>query len=502
MSSQVFAGQIGTNELAASALANTWWNLMYYFLLGATFALDTLGSQAYGSQDYNMLATWSLCACVFLSVLSIPFAAALWYSKGVAVVLFGQEEEGPVAALVETFCRLLIPGVLPMIWGLVLQKHMQTQNAVGPPALVAGLTIGFSIVANYFGVQWFGFDGVSMASTASRVFMCVSMGIAVIFYERSQGTKWFDPLTWRLFSSRFSTALSSPILKVMLALGIPGAFMMGLEAASFELTTAMAGYLGTEQVSAHASVFAIGCMAFICGPFGIALAATIRVGNLLGQGDAAAARLSGWVSIALGTSFMAVIGALMYAYKDSIGYLFTKDDDVMVAMLATIVPLASVYQAMNGALGCASGVLRGMGRQEQLMVFNFVGFWGVGVLSGFLLTFHYGLGLVGLWSGITAGVTVVMSLNVGLVVLVNWESEVANARKAAIEEERSEPSTRTLTISSSIRRTVVDVAATYHGPVYINPHSRSSYAPISPMGTPPTAGPDIMVHQQQDEEQL
>ena len=49
---------------------------------------------------------------------------------------------------------------------------------------------------------------------------------------------------------------------------------------------------------------------------------------------------------------------------------------------------------------------RGMGRQGQLGIFNFVGFWGVGVVWGYYLAFHVGWGLRGLWTGILLGVVV------------------------------------------------------------------------------------------------
>ena len=47
-----------------------------------------------------------------------------------------------------------------------------------------------------------------------------------------------------------------------------------------------------------------------------------------------------------------------------------------------------------------------MGRQGQLGIFNFVGFWGVGVVWGYYLAFHVGWGLRGLWTGILLGVVV------------------------------------------------------------------------------------------------
>lgn len=63
-------------------------------------------------------------------------------------------------------------------------------------------------------------------------------------------------------------------------------------------------------------------------------------------------------------------------------------------------------QVCDGLMGTAQGVLRGCGRQRQLMVYNIAGFWVCGVLLGYLLCFKAGLGVVGLWWGIASGDTV------------------------------------------------------------------------------------------------
>lgn len=78
------------------------------------------------------------------------------------------------------------------------------------------------------------------------------------------------------------TALANPLLfpfpllpQVLwrfLALGAPGGLMMGLECAAFEVTTAMAGYLGALQLAAHASAFSLGSLAFMCVPVAISIA--------------------------------------------------------------------------------------------------------------------------------------------------------------------------------------------------------------------------------------
>lgn len=55
-----------------------------------------------------------------------------------------------------------------------------------------------------------------------------------------------------------------------------------------------------------------------------------------------------------------------------------------------LLSLLTHLQFCDGAFGTSQGVLRGMGRQGQLMVYNLVGFWGMGVALGWWLTFKVG----------------------------------------------------------------------------------------------------------------
>eukprot|EP00878_Enallax_costatus_P038786 GHUV01044253.1.p1 GENE.GHUV01044253.1~~GHUV01044253.1.p1 ORF type:complete len:307 (+),score=86.41 GHUV01044253.1:179-1099(+) len=113
VTSQMFSGHIGTDEMAAAALSNTWWNLMWYILLGVSTALDTLGSQAVGAGDKEGLVVWSMTAAVILTLINIPMGAGIWYGDWVAQHLFGQGPE--VVVLVKQFCRWLLPGLWPMV---------------------------------------------------------------------------------------------------------------------------------------------------------------------------------------------------------------------------------------------------------------------------------------------------------------------------------------------------------------------------------------------------
>ena len=54
----------------------------------------------------------------------------------------------------------------------------------------------------------------------------------------------------------------------------PGAVMMLIEAWSFELSTLLAGYLGTVALDAHLTMLQLATLSFLSLPFAVAIAST------------------------------------------------------------------------------------------------------------------------------------------------------------------------------------------------------------------------------------
>ncbi len=67
---QIFLGHLGTVPLAAGALGTTYSNIFFFFLLGASTALDTLASQAFGANNHTALVTVTFTSVVVLSALT------------------------------------------------------------------------------------------------------------------------------------------------------------------------------------------------------------------------------------------------------------------------------------------------------------------------------------------------------------------------------------------------------------------------------------------------
>lgn len=70
-----------------------WFNLLWFFLLGVTSALDTLASQAFGANDRPGVVSWGVTATAVMSLMAVPMGVALWFADSVAGFVFAQPPE-------------------------------------------------------------------------------------------------------------------------------------------------------------------------------------------------------------------------------------------------------------------------------------------------------------------------------------------------------------------------------------------------------------------------
>ena len=79
-----------------------------------------------------------------------------------------------------------------------------------------------------------------------------------------------------------------------------------------------------------------------------------------------------------------------------------------VAVLAAIlIPIAGIFQVFDGLQVVSVGILRGLGDTIAPMVISVLGFWLIGLPIALYLGFGTGLGPVGLWWGLVAGLLAV-----------------------------------------------------------------------------------------------
>jgi MATE family multidrug resistance protein len=158
-------------------------------------------------------------------------------------------------------------------------------------------------------------------------------------------------------------------------------------------------------------------------PLGISQAAGVLVGNAVGRGDSAGARRGAGAALAVGTAWMCVTAAIFTFAPRSVAGLLTDEPDAL-ALAATLVPLAGIFQIPDGIQIVSAGILRGVADVWWPFVLNFIAFWVLSLPFGWWLTFRQDAGPRGLWWGLVAGLTVA-SVLLTVRVLLRLRGELA-----------------------------------------------------------------------------
>jgi len=224
-----------------------------------------------------------------------------------------------------------------------------------------------------------------------------------------------------------------------LQLAIPGILMVGTEWWAFEIVAIAAGQLGALPLAAQ-SVIMTTDQVLNTIPFGIGVAASTRIGNLIGARSAKGASKSSHAIALLSVIMGGAVMIIMMASRNVFGYLFS-DDAAVVALVARVLPLVASFQIADGLAGSCGGILRGQGRQHLGALFNLVSYYVLALPLGIALAFRYNQGLQGLWVGQVVALFLVGFSEYAVVWLCsNWDNEVEKGiERMRLEDERRIP---------------------------------------------------------------
>lgn len=137
--------------------------------------------------------------------------------------------------------------------------------------------------------------------------------------------------------------------------------MICMEWMSFEVCSLLAGWLGAAELAAQAIVINTLSLAFML-PLGLSVAASIRVGNFLGAGQAGDAKRSAAAVMSLTAASQTLVGVALFLGRRGIALAYTDEHEV-VALVDSLLLVVAFFALPDGTQGVLSGILRGCGRQ-------------------------------------------------------------------------------------------------------------------------------------------
>jgi MATE family multidrug resistance protein len=287
-------------------------------------------------------------------------------------------------------------------------------------ANVVNALLCYILIFGHFGAPALGMMGAAWATLVSRGLMALLMGAYVLRAERLRPYReaagsWLH--------------LRGDTLRRILGLGLPIGVQMMFEMGAFSFSAIMIGWLGATALAAHQIAINIASVTYMAAS-GIAAAATIRVGNLRGLGDAMGARQAGFTAYTLTFLFMSTMGLLLIAGRHYIPHFYSpngQDDPAVMAQAATLLLIAALFQVSDGLQVVGLGALRGLEDVKVPSVVALLAYWAVALPLGYGLGFGLKLGSMGVWIGLLSGLTTVA-------VVLLWRFRQHSAVPAPVNE--------------------------------------------------------------------
>lgn len=386
--------RVDTASLAAASLGNLWIFGTLIIGIGLVLGIDPIVTQAHGAGDGRAAALGLQRGVAVALLASIPIGV-LWIFTEPVLLFANQNAEHAAAAA--RFVHIQLPTMPLFLAFMALRQYLQGRGILAPTVwVIAGANLvnallNWVLIYGHLGMPELGLVGSGIASATARLFMFGALLTWVLVGRLHRGA-W---VPWTF------AALSPSGLGDVLRYGVPVGLQYGLEVWAFQAATLFAGLLNETSLGAHTLVLNMASFSFMF-PLGISHAAAVRVGNLVGAKDFTGAQRAAWVSFGLGAGTMSLFALGFLLFRNQLPLLYGPAPAVAI-LASSVLPIAAAFQLFDGVQAVGGGILRGMGRVRPAYVFNFLGYYALGLPLAGWLAFTQRQGLSGLWWGLALG---------------------------------------------------------------------------------------------------
>jgi MATE family multidrug resistance protein len=393
-------GHASAQDLAALAIGSAIYYSVLVGLIGLVVSIGPILSQLYGAGDPRAIGR--------------SFVQGLWVALfgsliGGAVILFpgvwldfAQVNDSLRAGATHYLQALMFS--LPPI--LLFRVIYALNTSISRPKAVMFINLGglalkiplnHMLIYGAWGAPALGATGCGI-STAIVTWLTCAMGFVTLRYDSF----------YRPFEIRAARPSWEP-LREILRLGIPTALSYLIENTSFTLMALIIARLGAVSTGAHQIAINLAATLYSV-PFALAVAISTLVGQAIGSADKAGAQHFLVVGFRIALGCAALIALSLYGLRGWLVSFYTNDPAVAQIALGLLAVVAFNH-FFDTAQTVAGFALRAYKHAiAPMLVYTFC-LWGIGLVGGYQLTFHGGLGMSaqgarGVWIGTTAGLLV------------------------------------------------------------------------------------------------
>ena len=402
----IMVGQLGTAELAAVSLGNSFIFIAMSLGIGFSTAITPLVAEADAAGDVvkgRSAIKHGLLSCTVLGILlflSILLAKPLMH-------IMQQPQE--VVALALPYLDLVAFSLIPLVMFQAFKQSSDGLSETKYPmyatllANVVNITLNYLLIFGKFGFPQLGIIGAAIGTLVSRFIM-----VWYLWWLLSRKTKTKNYVTnfqWK--------SISKKMLKKSAGLGFPSSMQMFFEVAIFTAAVWMSGVLGKNPQAANQIALNLASMTFMVAS-GLSVASMIRIGNQKGLKNFVELRRIAF-SIFFLTLLLEVVFALFFlTFRHWLPTIYLDVDDVankidnfeVIGIAAKLLLMAAIFQISDGIQVVVLGALRGLQDVKIPTIITFIAYWGVGFPISYYLGLKTSFASMGIWMGLLVGLTV------------------------------------------------------------------------------------------------
>jgi len=401
----IMVGQLGTAELAAVSLGNSFMFIAMSLGIGFSTAITPLVAEA-DSEGNFVAGKSSFKHGLFLcTVLGIALFLMVFLAKPL-MYLMNQPPE--VVDLAMPYLNLVAISLIPLIIfqafkqcsdGLSITRYPMYATII---ANVVNVILNYLFIFGKFGFPEMGVVGAAIGTLASRFIMLGYLWFLMSQHYKSRAYV----LQIKLFK------LSKRMLKKLLNLGFPSALQMFFEVAIFTAAIWLSGILGKNPQAANQIALNLSTMTFMVA-MGFSVVATIRASNQKGLRRFRELRRIAFSIFLLTTicasffaiGFMLFNGDLPKMYLDYSDQIKFADNFQVLTIASKLLLIVAVFQISDAVQVVVLGALRGMQDVKIPTLITFIAYWMIGFPISYYLGMYTEYKSSGIWIGLLAGLT-------------------------------------------------------------------------------------------------
>ena len=401
----IMVGQLGTAELAAVSLGNSFMFIAMSIGIGFSTAITPLIAEADASNNFKQTKSTYKHGLFLCTTLGILLFLLVLFSKPL-MYLMQQPEEVVVLAI--PYLNLVAFSLIPLVIFEAIKQFTDGMSMTKYPMCATLIANIINVVLNYFlifgkfGFPEMGMVGAAYGTLVSRIIMVIYLWTLLRYKERSRKIV----RNIKLFTLDFS------MIKKIVNIGSLSAMQMFFEVAIFTAAIWLSGLLGKNSQAANQIALNLSSMTFMVA-MGLSVASMIRVGNQKGLQNYKELRRIAFSIFLLGILLAIFFALLFFIFHKSLPNVYVdlnditnyKDNIEVLSIASTLLLAAAFFQISDSIQVVVLGALRGLQDVKIPTILTFISYWVVGFPISYFLGKEEMYGSFGIWLGLLAGLT-------------------------------------------------------------------------------------------------